>query len=363
MANRTQTESHYAIKVLTAAGIPVRIHFTFFLLLVYVAFASRPHALDAVLLVCALFVCVVLHEFGHALMAKKYGIETADITLYPFGGVAVIKSRPAAAAEFWIALAGPFVNFVIAALLLPLVLMEHHPTTVTAADPFAPGMFLDSILAANLFIAVFNLIPAFPMDGGRVLRAVLAMSVKEPRATEISAIVGQLLAVGMFFIAVADQNIVLILIALFVFFGAGQEVSMSRTHTVLSGHTVRDAMQVQFATINSGETIQEAARKLLAEGQHAFPVVAGEEVIGVLSRNDIARGLASGLPDDYVAGFMQRDVLRFPIDAPLEEVLEAAAAARFSAALVMDGERLAGLLTVEGLSEFMMLQHARARAR
>lgn len=360
---RRQPESHFSVRLVTVAGIPVRMHFTFILFLVWIAWIQRPNALAAVIFVLAIFACIVLHEFGHALVARRFGVATSDITLYPIGGVAMLKSRPRPKAEFWIALAGPAVNVVIAAILLPFVIWQAAGLSGLAGSVGHESL-LDSLFFANAFIAVFNLIPAFPMDGGRVLRALLGMAMPEARATALASATGQILALGMCAVGLFLQppNLILIFIGFFVFIGAGQELQSTRARAVFGSNRVTDAMQTQFKSIASGATIQVAAEMLLSEGQHAFPVVAGDEIIGMLSRADIARAIASGAQQDYVAGYMDRDYMRFPQDTLLEQAVEQISQKPFSAALVFDGERPVGLLTREGLSEFFILEQARARA-
>lgn len=350
-----------SMRVLTVAGIPIRIHVTFLLLLVWI-FMQGGQNLGMVLFVILLFLCVVLHELGHALVAKRFGVQTRDITLYPIGGVAMLQGRPKPVQEFWIALAGPAVNVVIAGVLAGSIFFGtgHLPDLqqITERSPVT-----DLLLSSNLLLAAFNMVPAFPMDGGRVLRAVLAFWLTEARATQIAGAIGQTLALAFGFIGLYNGNLIWILIALFVFLGAGQEVQTTVGLSFMAGKRVKDAMLTGFQTIESGSSMDDAATLLLAVSEHDFPVVAGEEVIGVLSRTDIARGLATDGPSGYVAGHMNREFARVSPETPLENAFDMFADSDGAPVLVMDGDRLVGMLTSENLSEFIMLEHARSRQR
>src|SRR5512147_1158685 len=215
-------------KIGTLAGIELRIHVTFLLLLGWVGAAhwmsgkSLDAALNGLAFILALFGCVLLHELGHSLAARKYGIPTRDITLLPIGGVARLERMPEKPAqEFWVALAGPAVNVVIAALLFAWLNITNGWAPLSRLN-VASGPFLERLLVANVWLVLFNLIPAFPMDGGRVLRAVLASRMEYVRATQIAAVVGQGLALVFGLIALFG-NPMLLFIALFVWIGASQE--------------------------------------------------------------------------------------------------------------------------------------------
>lgn len=355
------TASPWSFRLATIEGIPIRVHFTFLLFLGYIAFIGQSRGgFIWPLFVLAVFGCVLLHELGHALAAKKYGVNTRDITLYPIGGVAMLEGRPTAKQELVIALAGPLVNVVIAVALGVGLLIRHGSIPL---DPqLRTDTFLSTLFVANVTLAVFNLIPAFPMDGGRVLRAVLALRMPEVKATQIAAFVGQTLAIMLFMYALfgPGQQVILALVAFFVFLGAGQELAGSVTRSLLSGHKAADAMQSRFRTIESGATMSHAAEMLLAGSQADFPVTVGEEIVGTLSRTDIARGLAQGGPDAYVAGFMQRGTKTTDPHVPLERIAESVADKDDPApVLVMEEGRLIGLITQENLSEFIMLENAK----
>ncbi|MBI1757349.1 MAG: site-2 protease family protein [Fimbriimonas ginsengisoli] len=363
MARPTRTvESHWALRVATVAGIPIRLHFTFILFLVWIVAAGRDSgALGSVLLVPAIFLCVLLHELGHALVARHFGITIRDITLYPLGGIATLQGRrPRAREEFWIALAGPAVNVVIAGLIAGSLVLLHGPPKLSYGAFGQQGLWED-LLVANLILPTFNMIPAFPMDGGRVLRAVLAMSLPIDQATRIAAGVGQVLAMGMGLAGLLTGNVILLLIALFVFIGAGQEVSATGALSLIEGRTVSEAMLTHFERLESGQTLQRASEKLLEGSQQDFPVMIGEEVLGVLTRSSLIQGLAQEGPTAYVSGHMLREFRRATPADPLEDTLEHLASADGSPILVMEGDSLVGMLTRDNLSEFLMLEAIRHR--
>jgi Zn-dependent protease len=238
----------------TFAGIDVYVHTTFFILIAWIALAhwqaeqSIRAAVEGVAFILALFGCVVLHEFGHALTAKRYGIKTRDITLLPIGGLARLERMPDdPRQELWVALAGPAVNVAIAAILFA-VLQATGALAPLDTLTMTGGSFLERLMVVNLFLVAFNMLPAFPMDGGRVLRAVLAIRMDYTRATQIAANIGQGMAflfglVGLF------SNPFLIFIALFVWIGAGQEAAMTQMKSALGGIPLERAMITDFRTL------------------------------------------------------------------------------------------------------------------
>ncbi|MBV8225277.1 MAG: site-2 protease family protein [Verrucomicrobia bacterium] len=221
-----------SIKIATIFGIDVRIHVTFFLVLAWIALvyyqtAGLSGAIQGVLFMLVLFGCVLLHEFGHALAAREFGIKTPDITLLPIGGVARLSRIPDKPwQELVVAIAGPLVNVVIAAALTFAI---HGSTEILQIDRLENPRIelLDALRSINVMLVLFNMIPAFPMDGGRVLRSLLAMVMPYTLATQIAAWIGQGLAV-VFAIFGLRGNFFLIFIAFFIFVGAQQEVAMSK---------------------------------------------------------------------------------------------------------------------------------------
>jgi Zn-dependent protease len=248
----------WALSLGRIAGIPVYVHATFALLLGWIAFlhwtssGSLSAVASGLLFIVALFGCVLLHELGHALAARRYGIRTRDITLLPIGGLARLERMPdRPVQELWVALAGPAVNVAIAAVLF-LWLVGTRTLVPLESLSVVGGPFVERLLVVNLFLAVFNLIPAFPMDGGRVLRALLAMRIDYVRATRIAATVGQGVALLFGFVGLF-ANPFLILIALFVWSGASQESAMVQARSALGGVPVESAMITDFRTLHPSD--------------------------------------------------------------------------------------------------------------
>jgi Zn-dependent protease/CBS domain-containing protein len=339
-------------------GVPVRLHFTFILLLIFLLFigiGGRQSGAMTALYILALFASVLFHEVGHTLVARHYGIRTTEIVMFPIGGVSRPERMPKAREEFWIAISGPLVNAFIAAGLciwlatqgqfVPIELLKE-PTDANLAERIATGNFL---------LFVFNLIPAYPMDGGRVLRSFLALFRPEEEATRIAAGAGQGLAALMGLFGLLTANFILVFIAMFIYLGASQEGAAVRGRLLTSGVPVSAAMITDFRTLSHGESIRDAGNLLLATSQHDFPVMHGDVVLGLLTRAALVRAMLTEGPDAYVASAMDRNPHRVSPGAPLSEVLPDLSATR-SCALVMDGDKLVGLLTAENVSEFILLR-------
>ena len=377
-----EAQNAWSLKVATVFGIPIRLHFTFLLMIIWFAASSfAGTGAGLVLFTLGLFFCVALHELGHALVAQKFGYTVSDIVLYPIGGVASIEQSPRARHELLIAVAGPAVNVAIALIIALVLAALHQLPDFSQVQGGTLGGFdkkpIWLLLYANIALVVFNMIPAFPMDGGRVLRALLALRLGKLRATRIAAGVGQFVAVlmGLYGLGIfgrpfahipffpAPGNFSLVIIALFVFFGASQESQAEQSREVAEDAIVSEAMVREFATLSPGDNLRRAAEVLLATSQQDFPVVNGDEVVGVLSRNQLLRGLAKEGDTAYVAGTMNREVVfAKPTDA-LEPVMMNPNGVQRAPVLVRgDDGSLVGMVTMENLMEFLTLrQIVRAR--
>ncbi len=350
------------------AGIDVYMHATFLLLIGWVALSYwlTARTLSAVLggvgFILALFACVVLHEFGHALTARRYGIRTRDVTLLPIGGVARLERMPdVPIRELWVALAGPAVNVVIAGILFLALWSVGALDSLSGLDP-AQGSFWGRLLTINLTLAAFNMIPAFPMDGGRVLRALLATRLEYTRATQWAASLGQAIAfffglIGLF------TNPFLVFIALFVWIGAGQEASMVQMKAALGGIPVSRAMVTQFETLSPSDPIHRAVQLILSGTQQDFPVLEDARVVGVLTRSGLLTALAQGRQSDLVRNVMQRDFEVVEPGTMLEPASAQLQACNCHTLPVVRGGALIGLLTMENLGEFLMIRSALDKAR
>lgn len=353
----------WSIKLGTVGGSEIRVHLTFFLLLVWIALAHLDEgtaaAVEGVAFVIAIFACVTLHELGHALAARRYGIRTPDITLLPIGGVARLERFPEKpTAEIVIALAGPAVNVVIAAILI--LILGARPETITAGtieDPSAG--FLARLAYVNVFLVLFNLIPAFPMDGGRVFRAVMAIWTGRERATRIAAIVGQGVAFLFGLLGLMSGNPILIFIAIFVYLAAGAESSMTSMTAIARNLTVDDAMITAFESLSTQATIGDAADALIRTTQHEFPVVDGAgRLRGLLTRRAMIAGMERTGPQGPVLDVMET-IPEIGQNTPLEPAMAPILSDGAPAVAVTDtGGRLVGYLSRENISELMMLKMA-----
>ncbi|MEO6742372.1 MAG: site-2 protease family protein [Chthoniobacteraceae bacterium] len=358
------------------AGTEIRIHLTFFLLLAWLGAAGYQsgglrEALNVVLLVCLVFLCVLLHEFGHAFAARRCGIRTPDITLFPFGGVARVERMPEnPRQEIFIALAGPAVNVVIAGVLWIALAVAGHtvrPEPMGQADSLAI-----EILSVNVMLLLFNLIPAFPMDGGRVLRALLAMRLGHARATRIAAQIGQAIAVALGFIGSfgfsalkIGPNPMLILVAFFVFMAAANEAGAAQMQSVTRGLSVAEAMVTGFKALPRNASLGEAADVLLHTSQHEFPVIDPDGTLrGIFTRSELVAALRESGPEAPVLDVMRRD---FPIvhpRTPFDEAFQMMQESGTTVLPVTDDEGLlVGLFTMENIGEMLMVRSAIAQSR
>jgi Zn-dependent protease/CBS domain-containing protein len=318
--------------------------------------------LEGVGFILAIFGCVVLHELGHALAARRYGIQTADITLLPIGGVARLQRIPEKPGqELVVALAGPAVNVVIVLILLALGFRPFIPTDEGMV--LVREGFWARLLEINIFLVVFNLIPAFPMDGGRVLRALLALTMEYSRATRLAASIGQAIAIVFGFLGLTG-NPMLLLIALFVWIGAEAEANAVRERVELRGLSVREAMLTDFQTLDPDETLAHAAELLLAGTQQDFPVVTADgQPRGVLTRSALLRALAGSGPTATVGSAPLVALGDVEADAPLNGVVAQLRESGSPCFQVVENGRPIGLLNLENIGEYLMVRSAMAEAR
>ena len=339
-------------------GVPVRLHFTFVLLLIFLMVFGLGSSLSAstyIVYVFALIASVLLHEFAHAFVSARYGIRTLEIVMFPIGGISRMERRAKPGQEFWIALAGPMVNVVIGSAIFWYLFAQRRVVNIYALTEPTDANLLERIALGNLILAVFNLLPAFPMDGGRMLRAILSRFKSEDDATRIAAVAGRMLAMSMGLYGLLSMHFMLVFVAFFVYLGAAQEGAAAMGRSLTHGIPVRAAMVTEFRTLGPGHTIRDAANMLLATSQQDFPVAHGGQIVGLLGRTALLRAMATDGPDSYVAGVMDRNYSTVEPDTDLAEVLPLMAQAG-SCALVMEGEQLLGLLTSENLSEFLLLR-------
>lgn len=322
----------WSFRIAKLFGIEIRVHLTFALIVAVFAGAFGRHhgssgMLFGVALVSCLFACVVLHELGHSLVAQAFGISVREILLLPIGGVARLGREPERPfQELLIALAGPLVNVLIAAVLLAIAILTFGSNWLLEgglldgrSEPSWSAL-LAWLLTGNISVAIFNMIPALPMDGGRVFRALLAMLLGKGRATNIAAAVGQVLAAVIAVLGIHKQESLLTLIGVFVFLAAAQERAASQTGEALSALRAADAVSLNTIVLGPGDLLGPVVRYLLRSEQSHFPVVHGERLIGVLSREDVLREVSRTGSAGYVAGLVERRVLEVDANTPLDQV-------------------------------------------
>ncbi|MFD1328959.1 site-2 protease family protein [Mycoplana ramosa] len=354
----------WSVKLGTVGGTAIRMHMTFLLLLVWIwlmhyRIGGAPAAWEGMAFVVCVFACVVLHEFGHIAVARRFGIRTPDIILLPIGGVARLERMPTKPfEELLIAVAGPLVNVVIAA-----VLVAGIGGTVGWAElvtPQDPGVnFLVRLAGVNVFLVLFNMIPAFPMDGGRVLRAVLAMRWSWGRATRVAAKIGQGVAFAMGIVGLF-YNPLLILIAVFVYLAAQAEAQGSDLEAISGQVAVGDVMVTKFAVLEPSARIDDAVELLLATSQNEFPIVGEDGTFdGLLTRDGIIGAMKEGRAHASVRNAMRTDIPMIARDTAINDSLRIMQAANSSAAAVVDRDkRLVGLMNLETIGELLMLRAA-----
>jgi Zn-dependent protease len=371
-------------KLGTVAGIGIFVHWTFLILIGWILFGDvvrgvehkEPpnqiiiEALEGTVFIIAIFACIVLHELGHALTARRYGVRTQDITLLPIGGVARLERMPEdPVQEFWIAVAGPAVNVAIAAVLFCALLVLGSSVTLPSTAEITIDVFqrfdkfLLQLLQVNLFLVLFNAIPAFPMDGGRVLRAVLAhFSGDYVRATQVAASIGQLLAIGFGFLGLFGTNPFVIFIALFVYLGAQEEAHLVQMRSLMKGLPVRAAMMTRFRALSPDDSLATATAELLAGAQQDFPVVGDGHVVGILHRADVINALANN-SGGRVGDVMHTDCGAVEDTEMLASTFQRMREGGCSALPVVHNGQLVGLITLENVGELMMINSALSQAR
>ena len=345
------------------AGIDIYIHATFLLLiyLVGISYWKEHGTVEAVIsgisFILALFGCVVLHEFGHSLTARRYGIQTRSITLLPIGGVAALEKMPDdPRQEINVAIAGPAVNFAIALILYVYLDMQHTPITaqeLAATD----GSFAFRLMMVNLFIGAFNLLPAFPMDGGRILRAALAMRMDHAVATQKAASVGQFLALGMGLLGIL-YNPFLVFIAVFIWFGASMESNAEQLKSILCHASVRHAMLREFHSLSPDDTLAKAIELTLAGSQKDFPVGYHNNLQKVLHHSELIKGLQERGENARISELPLQTILSADVNEPLGKLLERMQGNPAQMICVIESGQVVGLLNLENILELIKIQNA-----
>jgi len=359
---RTVTWSYPIARI---AGTEVKVHVTFVLLLVWYGYAAwraegADAALEGVVFLLALFLCVLLHEFGHIRVARRFGVRTPDVILLPIGGVARLERIPdEPKQELLIAAAGPAVTLLVVAALYAWIRIQGG-TPPLIPDPGA-GSFAERLMGVNVWLLGFNLVPAFPMDGGRMLRALLAARIGVVRATRAAATLGQMLAVAMILAGLSGQ-ILLAIIGLFVFVGASAETTAVETRVMGAGLRVAEMMITQFRTLPAGGTLAQAVDLLLSGEQREFPVLEDDgRTRGILTRDNLIKGLRERGPDSTVAEAMTAEAPAVSPGLGFQEALDRLRGSGLPALPVVDHRGiLVGLLTMDNISELLLVRRAHA---
>jgi Zn-dependent protease/CBS domain-containing protein len=350
---------NWSLRVGRFFGIDVFIHWTFFLLLggiVYAQYAATKSwsaAAAELLFVALVFAIIVMHEYGHALTARLFGVKTRDIILLPIGGVARLERIPEnPAQELLIAVAGPMVNVVLAiglaAWLIGTGQLRAGMPEDMPNEPLEVGL-LERLLIINIVLVVFNMIPAFPMDGGRVLRALLALGMSHLRATQIAARVGQGIAILAAIFAIYSTQYMLLLVALFVWVGAQAELAMATARAGLAGLFAHHAMLARFLVVRPTDSLEALAPHVLSGYQSAIPVLDGDQLVGLLTPEQLRQAMAQGGGHGRVADIMQRDFDQAAPHEPLATVIERMQLKKHLSLPVVEQGRLIGLITAESI--------------
>jgi Zn-dependent protease len=353
----------WSVRIGRFADVDVYMHYTFLLLVGWFAFInwrqgqSISAAVAGVALILAIFLCVVLHEYGHALMARRYGIKTRDIILLPIGGVARLERLPdKPMQELWVALAGPAVN--VAVVILVFAWLQITAGLKPLQNLYeATGPFLGQLLAINIFMVVFNMIPAFPMDGGRVLRALLATRKNYARATRIAASIGQATAV-LFGVVGIFYNPILLVIAVFVWIGAAQEAGMTQMKSAIEGIPVREAMVSDFRVLYLNDRLSDAVDLTLATHQKDFPVIANGNLEGILTQSALFNALAGDADQASVKTAINKDVVTVSYKENLDTALAKLRECNCHTLPVVLKGKLVGLVTMDNMGEYMRFRSA-----
>lgn len=359
----------WSLKLGSVSSIGIYVHWTFLILIGWIILMHlrMGHGINDVVLgvafVLAIFVCVTLHELGHALTAKRFKIVTRNIVLLPIGGIANMERMPEKPSqEFLVAIAGPAVNLLIASVIGIIIFlgdgfpsMSDFRKMEDSHELMAGSHFLFNLLFINVLLAVFNLIPAFPMDGGRILRAALAAKLDREKATRIAAGIGQFLAIGFVF-AGFFGNFWLVFIGVFIYLGAGAEAAFEKTKSMLAGHKLREVVMTEMTIFHPFDRTEIAVKRMLESQEKNFVVAESGKVEGVLTQAEIVKGMVEHGPDTPVAQIMNRNFIRLVQDEDLEEAyFKMKKGGHVVSPVFRDGE-LIGIVDSENISEWLLLQ-------
>jgi Zn-dependent protease len=355
-----------SFKLGNVAGIGVFIHWTFAILIAFIIFKNYRAGHDMVqiawslLFIFSIFFTVFLHEMGHSLAAKRFNIVTKDITLLPIGGVARLESIPEKPKEeLVVAIAGPMVNVILAIIIGVLVRIPQDAAVLTEmlSSGVNAGNFFVNFFIVNIWLALFNLIPAFPMDGGRVFRALLSMNMNRSKATLIAARVGQVLAMGFVFLGFYT-NPFLIFIGIFIMLGAQAENEQTQAKSALRGYKVMDVLMTNYKAIEDSEPVQTAVNLLLNGQSKNFLITSQGKPVGTLSRDNIIKALSEHGENQPISNIMDRELIFLDANSPLENAFQKGGLNKSNLMPVVYHNQLVGVLDAENILEFIMVKDA-----
>lgn len=307
-----------------------------------------------------LFFCVVLHEYGHALTGRKFGIKTKDIILSPIGGLARLETMPEKPIqEFFIAIAGPLVNLIIG---ITLAVILHFATgrVFPEMNLFRfddPGEFVRWITWMNFALFFFNLIPAFPMDGGRILRSLLAAKMGKIKATKIASFIGRVLAIGFVIFGVFNQQLTLSLIGLFIFMMAGKEYDQTKILALLRDTKVKDIMRTSFTRLHLSDYYTTVIEKYYREGEQNFLIFDSMgNVSGTIPELFIKDTIKNNTQDKSVNQMMSTKMASVSPDENLKEVIEMMRTEGVAIVSVEENDQIIGVLDRNGIENFLRLK-------
>ncbi len=347
-----------SFKLFSVRGIDIRLHITFPLILLWAAFqyglgsGNLEGAIFGVIAILMLFILVTLHELGHSFTAQYFGVPVNRIVLSPLGGVAQLSQIPdKPIQELVIAIAGPAVNMVVALVMGALVwgfgLQMANPFQVLSAEPALTFMALFTyIFVYNIFLAVFNLIPAFPLDGGRIFRSLLALRFDYLKATNFAVNTGRVLAVVMGIYGLINGGLFLVFISVFIYASGSQEAQFVRARTFLRGMKVKDVFSDSVYRLNTMSTVQQANNLMVFGRQRYFPVVDGDQLVGFLTYPDLVQATRTAAPHSLITGMMRRDIIPVSYEADLFEAQKQMSEQRLEALPVVLGSRFMGIINL-----------------
>lgn len=358
-----------SIQVAKIFNIPVFLHWSFAFVGLWVWYLGNKAGLDIRpmlqlgLLVLSVFICVVLHEFGHALTARRFGVETKDIILSPIGGIARLTRLPEKPIqEFWVAIAGPLVNIAIVLLLSPFFLFHDFLDVFTDGLTLSDLMsdmfyFIPMLLGMNLTLAVFNLIPAFPMDGGRVFRSLLSIKIGRLKATRVATYVGQFFAVLFVLWGFWSGSFVTAFIGVFIYFMASGEYNNVLMESVLEGHQVKDIVRFEFTKLYTSDKIHTAVRHLRSGMEKSFLVFNDQDdLVGILAERRLIKAMKIQAWEASVNDYMSRRIEPLELENSLREVLNKMQRQRYAILPVLENGQLIGVVDITMINNFIKLQ-------